>query len=66
MVVGKNTQITPGSSGLAAFRFLVETKVLKKDPVLAQLVDSCEGKAVSIVNMKTEHEHHLMWYPCRK
>lgn len=36
-----------------------------EDPELAPLISANEGKAVSIVNTKTEHEHHVMWYPCR-
>ena len=66
VVMGKDTQPSPGPSGLAAFRFMVETEVLMKDPMLAPLVSACEGKAVSIVNTKSEHEHHVMWYPCQE
>lgn len=66
MVMGESAHTSPGPSGLAAFRFLVDTEVLMKDPMLAPLVGACEGKAVSIVNTKSEYEHHIMWYPCRE
>jgi len=56
----------PTHSSMAAFRFLVETDVLERDPVLGPLLATRRGKATMLVDTKdTEHERHIMWYACR-
>ncbi|KAI0378284.1 hypothetical protein F5Y04DRAFT_284042 [Hypomontagnella monticulosa] len=58
-------KVKPFHSGSAAFRFLVDTEVFKKDPVLAQLLESKQGRATALVDTKDKLERHMMWYGCR-
>lgn len=58
-------KVKPYHSGSAAFRFLVDTEVFKKDPVLAQLLESKQGRATALVDTKDKLERHMMWYGCR-
>lgn len=57
----------PSPSGLSAFRFLLDTKVLKEDAKLAQLLET-EGPWVKMLIDPKENtsDRHMVWYPCRK
>ncbi|KAI1781134.1 hypothetical protein F4818DRAFT_436326 [Hypoxylon cercidicola] len=64
-VLGAETEIEPYHSGSAAFRFLVDTEVFKKDPVLAELLENKQGHATILVDTKDKLERHMIWYSCR-
>lgn len=57
----------PSLSGLSAFRFLMDTKVLKDDAKLAQLLEA-RGPAFAILIDAKEiiSERHMVWYSCRE
>ena len=67
----RNTVLTndtksPSPSGLSAFRFLIDTKVLKDDAQLAQILEARGPGAAILIDLKEKSsERHLMWYPCR-
>lgn len=53
-------------SGLAAFRFLLESDKLRRDEELAALLDKAKD-AVNLVadTTETERERHMLWYACQ-
>jgi salicylate hydroxylase len=56
----------PVHSGMAAFRFLLESEKLQADKELASLLDATKG----VVNLladtaDTEKERHIVWYACQ-
>ena len=53
-------------SGMAAFRFLLESDKLREDEELASLLEKADG----VVNLladttETEKERHVVWYACQ-
>ncbi|KAI1307855.1 hypothetical protein F5Y03DRAFT_352060 [Xylaria venustula] len=65
LVLGADGVAQRDPSGSAAFRFLVPTELFKKDPGLAQLLESNQGRATMFVDTKDQRERHLVWYECR-
>jgi salicylate hydroxylase len=66
-VMGAGAHTRPVPSGLAAFRFLVKTSTLKKDPILSAVEDANQGTVLLLADiMETERERHMMWYACRE
>ena len=56
----------PSHSGLSAFRFLLDTKVLEDDPQFAPVLEARgPGFALVIDEKDTVNERHMVWYPCR-
>ena len=56
----------PSHSGLSAFRFLLDTKVLEDDPQLAPVLEARGRGFVLVIDEKdTVNERHMVWYPCR-
>ncbi len=57
----------PSPSGLSAFRFLMDTKVLEDDAVLAEALEARgTGYALIIDPVDKISERHMVWYPCRE
>lgn len=65
VVLTDNTK-APSHSGMSAFRFLIDTKVLEDDPELAQALEA-RGPGVALVvdGKDTVNERHMVWYSCR-
>jgi salicylate hydroxylase len=55
----------PRPSGLAAFRFLIETEIMQQNPVLSPLLETQKGNVTMIIDTKSEKERQMMWYACR-
>ena len=57
----------PSDSGLSAFRFLLDTKMLESHPNSAQILQ-LRGKGFVLIfdEKDTINERHMIWYPCRK
>ena len=56
----------PKPSGLSAFRFLVSTKTLEKDPALTDLLEwKVPGATILVDTADTIHERHAVWYECQ-
>ncbi|KIW08533.1 uncharacterized protein PV09_01422 [Verruconis gallopava] len=54
------------STGMSAFRFLVDTHQIKENEKLAGLMPKLSGGANLIADVKeTAKERHMMWYACR-
>lgn len=65
-VVLGEVETTPVVTGLSAFRFLVDTKILEEDEKLALVLQKKGAGATMLVDTKeTASERHIMWYPCR-
>jgi len=62
------TQIGSASStGMSAFRLLVDADTLKSDQKLHSLVQRLDGGGNLLADVKeTVKERHMMWYSCRK
>ena len=57
----------PTSSGLSAFRFLVPTSILKKDPTLSKLLEwKVRGATILADTSDTVNERHAAWYDCQE
>ncbi|KAL7943593.1 hypothetical protein V8C42DRAFT_97751 [Trichoderma barbatum] len=66
VVLSGNHQAKPVHSGQAAFRFLINTSVLRSDPVLAPLVDDNKDQLSLFADTsETIRERHIIWYACR-
>ena len=65
-VVLKDDATPPSPTGLSAFRFLIDTKVLEDDPTFAPLLEA-KGQGFSIIIDEKDkvNERHMVWYPCR-
>ena len=56
----------PAPSGLSAFRFLMDTKMLKDNPKLMQILETKDpGYSIIIDDQEKILERHMVWYPCR-
>ena len=57
----------PSPSGLSAFRFLMDTKLLRDDPELAQALEA-RGPVFALIIDPEEKttERHMVWYSCRE
>ena len=56
----------PAPSGLSAFRFLMDTKMLKDNAKLMQILESKDpGYSIIIDPEEKLLERHMVWYPCR-
>lgn len=57
----------PSPSGLSAFRFLMDTKVLEDDAELAPVLKA-RGPGIGLLIDAKEKtsERHIAWYPCRE
>lgn len=57
----------PVHSGLAAFRFLLESNKLRADEELAPLLDKAKGITNLLADTtEVEKERHMVWYGCQK
>ena len=57
----------PSPSGLSAFRFLMDTKVLEDDAVLAEALEARgTGYALIVEPVDKITERHMVWYSCRE
>ena len=66
-VVLKEDTEAPSHSGLSAFRFLLDTKVLEDDPGCRRLLEArCPGFTLIIDDKDKDKERHMVWYPCRE
>ena len=66
VVLPEDTQAS-SHSGLSAFRFLVDTKVLEDDPGCRRLLEArCPGFTLVIDENDKVNERHMVWYPCRE
>lgn len=55
----------PTHSGMAAFRFLLDSDKLRADDELAMLLQKAKGRANLLVDTtETEKERHMVWYAC--
>jgi salicylate hydroxylase len=58
---------SPAPCGISAFRFLIDTKLLKDDPNLEPILEAKgPGAAIVIDAQEVASERHIMWYPCRE
>ncbi|MCJ1403882.1 hypothetical protein MMC11_007105 [Xylographa trunciseda] len=65
IVVGEEGK-APEASGHSAFRFLIETEVMRQDRELAAMLEKKgDGASILIDQKETVAERHMMWYPCR-
>ena len=65
-VVLKDDTQAPSPSGLSAFRFLIDTKVLEDDPKFAPLLEAKgQGFTIIIDEKDKVNERHMVWYSCR-
>ncbi|KAL6719037.1 hypothetical protein ACLMJK_003272 [Lecanora helva] len=58
---------TPRETGMSAFRFLIDTPVLKRQLHLAKTLER-KGPTDAAILIDFEdkiHERHMVWYPCR-
>ena len=55
----------PSPSGLSAFRFLVDTKMLKDNAKLVQILDRDPGYVIVIDAEEKTVERHMVMYGCR-
>jgi salicylate hydroxylase len=52
-------------SGMAAFRFLLESDRLRADEELASLLDTANGVTNLLADVtETASERHMVWYAC--
>lgn len=57
---------TPRDSGCSAFRFLIPTKQLMRDPELAMTVrDKCRGPTILADQTDGVVDRHIVWYDCQ-
>ncbi|MDI1490467.1 MAG: hypothetical protein OHK93_001670 [Ramalina farinacea] len=57
---------TPRDSGCSAFRFLIPTKQLTRDPELAMTVrDKCRGPTILADLTDGVVDRHIVWYDCQ-
>lgn len=65
-VVLKDNTKAPSPSGLSAFRFMIDTKVLEDDPNLAKLLEIKGPGFTLVIDEKDKvNERHMVWYACR-
>lgn len=65
-VVGNEVK-PPSPGGLSAFRFLIDTKILKEDSGLAATLEAKGPDTAILIDTKeTVSERHMVWYPCRE
>ena len=56
----------PSPSGLSAFRFLLDTKLLKDNAKLMQITETKDPGYKIIIDAEEKLlERHMVWYPCR-
>ncbi|KAI4745765.1 hypothetical protein E4T50_03868 [Aureobasidium sp. EXF-12298] len=57
----------PISTGLSAFRFLIETNKLKASESIATILNNKNHSATLLADVTdTTKERHIIWYPCRE
>lgn len=60
-----STESTP--TGLSAFRFLIDTKLLRDLSHVSATMDKGNQQATLLADVdETTKERHIVWYPCRK
>lgn len=65
VVAGK--KVTPSSTSLSAFRFLIDTEILKNDDSLASVLKKKGPGATLLADTKeVASERHIMWYACQE
>lgn len=65
-ILGPDPSNKPYHSGMATFRYLVETEDMEKYPETKALLERGKGKAMMLVDTKeTKDERHIIWYACR-
>lgn len=58
---------SPVHSGMAAFRFLIESHTLRGDKELASLLDTADGVVNLLADQTgTDKERHMVWYACQR
>jgi salicylate hydroxylase len=66
-VVLEQKALPPTSTGLSAFRFLINTQKLREYASLSATMEKKGPGAMLLVDTKeVTKERHIMWYPCRK
>ena len=56
----------PAPSGLSAFRFLIDTKLLEEDAELASVLEERGSNIGLLFDAKyIGNPRHMVWYPCR-
>lgn len=59
-------EATPTASGLSAFRFLIPTKRLQDEPLLAEVLAwKTQGSSVLADTSDRSSERHIVWYDCQ-
>jgi salicylate hydroxylase len=54
-------------SGMAAFRFLLDSDQLRDDEELASLLETTKGRVSMLADTtQTEKERHIVFYACHK
>ncbi|KAL8699513.1 MAG: hypothetical protein Q9201_005964 [Fulgogasparrea decipioides] len=54
------------STGISAFRFLIETRSLMNDPQLVEFLSrKCKGPTILADTQEVESERHIVWYDCQ-
>jgi salicylate hydroxylase len=66
-LVSEDKTTTPSSTGLSAFRFLIDTNILEKDENLSLTLKK-KGSGATLLADTTDitNERHIMWYPCEE
>jgi salicylate hydroxylase len=66
-VVLEQKALPPTSTGLSAFRFLINTQKLRESASLSATMEKKGPGATLLADTKeVAKERHIMWYPCRK
>ena len=66
-LVLKDDTKAPSHSGMSAFRFLLDSKVIEDDPELVTVRKMRpSGTVTLLIDDKDDvNERHMVWYPCR-
>ena len=57
----------PPPSGLSAFRFLIDTKLLEEDAKLASVLEDRGSNIGLLIDARDiGNPRHMVWYPCRE
>jgi len=65
MVTGK--QATSVGTSMSAFRFLLPTELLQRNPELCELLDwKARGASILADTADTLNERHMVWYDCQR
>ena len=57
----------PAPSGLSAFRFLIDTKLIEEDATLASLLEDRGSNLGLLFDARDiSNPRHMVWYPCRE